>query len=103
MADFLRLSTVWDDLVPQSKRTHIHVLSGTCATYAHDEGISTFSCPPAQSCTTECSKAFQLMIILNGAQNPSFPLKSLTQKTNEKMLQVNQPVAVIPEISKRNS
>ena len=32
-----------------------------------------FFCPPAQSCIPECSEAFQLMIILNGAQNPTFP------------------------------
>lgn len=35
-------------------------------------------------------------------KTPCFPLKSLTEKTNEKMVQVNQPVAVIPGVSKRN-
>lgn len=80
--------------MPRSKSIHIYVLSGTWAIWAqHEEWISPFSRPPAQSCTPEGFKAFKLIIILNGAPNPTFPTKSLTQKTNGKMLQVNQPVA----------
>lgn len=36
--------------------------------------------PPAQSCTPEYSKAFKLIIILNGEQNPMFPTEVLDRK-----------------------
>ena len=87
----------------QRKRTHIHVVSGTWATYAHYEGISMFSCPPAQSCTPECSRAFRLMIIPNGAQNPTFPTEVFDIEDKWENAPSQPALTVIPGISKRNS